>query len=139
MIWHRSVNGVSIRAVSLQAVGVGKSFGAFQALKDVTLDVGRGEFLTLLGPSGSGKTTFLMIVAGFEQPTVGRLMSDGEDITQRSAETRSFGMVFQGYALFPHMTVAQNIAFPLQVRKTPRDVIARRVAEIDRARRPERP
>ena len=130
MIWHRSVNGVSIRAVSLQAVGVGKSFGSFLALKDVTLDVGRGEFLTLLGPSGSGKTTFLMIVAGFEQPTVGRLMSDGEDITQRSAETRSFGMVFQGYALFPHMTVVQNIAFPLQVRKTPRDVIARRVAEI---------
>ena len=130
MIWHRSVNGVSIRAVSLQAIGVGKSFGSFQALKDVTLDVGRGEFLTLLGPSGSGKTTFLMIVAGFEQPTVGRLMSEGEDITQRSAETRSFGMVFQGYALFPHMTVAQNIAFPLQVRKTPRDVIARRVGEI---------
>ncbi len=121
---------MSIRAVSLQAIGVGKSFGSFQALKDVTLDVGRGEFLTLLGPSGSGKTTFLMIVAGFEQPTVGRLMSEGEDITLRSAEARSFGMVFQGYALFPHMTVAQNIAFPLQVRKTPRDLIARRVAEI---------
>ena len=121
---------MSIRAVSLQAIGVGKSFGSFQALKDVTLDVGRGEFLTLLGPSGSGKTTFLMILAGFEQPTVGRLMSEGEDITERSAETRSFGMVFQGYALFPHMTVAQNIAFPLQVRKTPRDVTQRRVGEI---------
>jgi len=121
---------VSIRAVSLQAIGVGKSFGSFQALKGVTLDVGRGEFLTLLGPSGSGKTTFLMIVAGFEQPTVGRLMSEGEDITERSAETRSFGMVFQGYALFPHLTVAQNIAFPLQVRKTPRDVTQRRVGEI---------
>ncbi len=121
---------MSIRAVSLQAIGVGKSFGSFQALKNVTLDVGRGEFLTLLGPSGSGKTTFLMIVAGFEQPTVGRLMSEGEDITLRSAETRSFGMVFQGYALFPHMTVAQNIAFPLQVRKTPRDVTQRRVGEI---------
>ena len=121
---------MSIRAVSLQALGVGKSFGSFQALKGVTLDVGRGEFLTLLGPSGSGKTTFLMIVAGFEQPTVGRLMSEGEDITERSAETRSFGMVFQGYALFPHMTVAQNIAFPLQVRKIPRDVTQRRVGEI---------
>src|SRR5580658_3693666 len=128
MIWHRSVNGVSIRAVSLQAIGVGKSFGAFQALKDVTLDVGRGEFLTLLGPSGSGKTTFLMIVAGFERPTEGRLMSDGADITDKSAEARSFGMVFQGYALFPHMTVEQNIAFPLQVRKTPRDIVGRRVA-----------
>jgi putative spermidine/putrescine transport system ATP-binding protein len=121
---------VSTRAVGLQAIGVGKSFGTFEALKNVTLDVGRGEFLTLLGPSGSGKTTFLMIVAGFEQPSAGRLMSEGEDITLRSAEARSFGMMFQGYALFPHMTVAQNIAFPLQVRKMPRDAVARRVAEI---------
>lgn len=121
---------MSMRAVGLQAIGVGKSFGTFEALKDVTLDVGRGEFLTLLGPSGSGKTTFLMIAAGFEQPSVGRLMSEGEDITMRNAEARSFGMVFQGYALFPHMTVAQNIAFPLQVRKMPRHVVSRRVAEI---------
>ncbi len=118
------------RAIDIQAVGIGKSFGAFQALKDVSLHVGRGEFLTLLGPSGSGKTTLLMILAGFEQPTRGRLMSEGEDITMKGAEARSFGMVFQGYALFPHMTVAQNIAFPLQVRKIPRDAIARRVAEI---------
>jgi len=121
---------VSARAVGLQTIGVCKSFGAFQALKNVSLDVGRGEFLTLLGPSGSGKTTFLMILAGFEHPTTGRLLSEGEDITAVSAEARSFGMVFQGYALFPHMTVAQNIAFPLQVRKVPRDVVARRVAEI---------
>ena len=121
---------MSKRAIGLEAIGVGKSFGTFQALKDVSLDIGRGEFLTLLGPSGSGKTTFLMILAGFEQPTAGRLVSEGEDITQKSAEARSFGMVFQGYALFPHMTVAQNIAFPLQVRKAPRDVISRRVADI---------
>src|ERR1700752_1020015 len=106
----RSADGVSTRAVGLQASGVG-----------------RGEFLTLLGPSGSGKTTFLMILAGFQQPTSGRLLSEGDDITARSAEARSFGMVFQGYALFPHMTVAQNIAFPLQVRKVPRSEIAKRV------------
>src|SRR3984957_17412617 len=119
-----------MRAVGLEAIGIGKSFGAFRALKDVSLDVGRGEFLTLLGPSGSGKTTFLMIVAGFERPTQGRLTSEGVDITLRSAEARSFGMVFQGYALFPHMTAEQNIAFPLLVRKTPRDIVGRRVAEM---------
>jgi putative spermidine/putrescine transport system ATP-binding protein len=121
---------VTSRAVGLQAVGIGKSFGAFRALRDVSLDVGRGEFLTLLGPSGSGKTTFLMIVAGFEQATSGKLISEGADITGRSAEARSFGMVFQGYALFPHMTVEQNIAFPLKVRKVARETIGRRVAEM---------
>ena len=71
----------------------------------MSLDIGRGEFLTLLGPSGSGKTTLLMILAGFEQPTTGRILSAGEDITAKTAEARAFGMVFQGYALFPHMTV----------------------------------
>jgi putative spermidine/putrescine transport system ATP-binding protein len=121
---------VNQRAVDIEAVGIGKSFGAFQALKDVSLHVGRGEFLTLLGPSGSGKTTLLMILAGFEKPTTGRLFSEGADITAKGAEARSFGMVFQGYALFPHMTVAQNIAFPLQVRKMPRDAVARRVGEM---------
>ena len=118
---------MTARAVGLSAVGIGKSFGAFPALKNVSLDIAPGEFLTLLGPSGSGKTTFLMIMAGFEAPSTGRLMSEGTDITARSAEARSFGMVFQGYALFPHKTVEQNIAFPLQVRKVPREEIARRV------------
>ena len=100
------------------------------ALNDLSLDIGRGEFLTLLGPSGSGKTTFLMILAGFMQPSDGRLISDGVDITDRPAEQRSSGMVFQGYALFPHMSVEANIAFPLQVRKQPADEIRQRVAEM---------
>ena len=120
-------------AAEIKAVGIGKSFGSFRALNELSLDIGRGEFLTLLGPSGSGKTTFLMILAGFLAPSQGRLFSDGVDITSRPAEQRSAGMVFQGYALFPHMTVESNIAFPLKVRKKSGAEIKRRVAEmIDR-------
>jgi putative spermidine/putrescine transport system ATP-binding protein len=104
------------KAAEIRAVSIGKTFGAFHALKNLSLDIGRGEFLTLLGPSGSGKTTFLMILAGFTAPTTGHLMMDGKDITDVPAEDRSYGMVFQGYALFPHLTVEQNIAFPLKVR-----------------------
>lgn len=118
------------RAAEIGAEGIGKSFGSFAALTDVSLTIGRGEFLTLLGPSGSGKTTFLMILAGFEAATRGRLTLDGADMTLTPAEARAFGMVFQGYALFPHMTVEENIAFPLKVqRRTPAD-IKRRVAEM---------
>ena len=120
----------SRRAAEIKASGIGKSFGSFHALKDVSIDIGRGEFLTLLGPSGSGKTTFLMILAGFEQPTAGRLVSDGRDITDEPAEKRSAGMVFQGYALFPHMSVEQNVAFPLKVRKHPAEEIRRRAHEM---------
>lgn len=118
------------QAAELKAVGIGKSFGAFHALKDISLDIGRGEFLTLLGPSGSGKTTFLMILAGFERASRGRLFNDGVDITDQPAERRSSGMVFQGYALFPHMSVAANIAFPLRVRRKSEQEIKRRVAEM---------
>jgi putative spermidine/putrescine transport system ATP-binding protein len=117
-------------AAEIRAEGIGKTFGKFRALRDLSLNIGRGEFLTLLGPSGSGKTTFLMIMAGFERPTHGRLTRDGVDITNLSAEQRAFGMVFQGYALFPHMTVEQNIAFPLNIRKIPGDVVRKRVGEM---------
>ncbi|WP_457939915.1 ABC transporter ATP-binding protein [Mesorhizobium sp. 10J20-29] len=118
------------RAAEIKAIGIGKSFGSFRALDDLTLDIGRGEFLTLLGPSGSGKTTFLMILAGFLPPSDGRLLSDGVDITRQPAELRSSGMVFQGYALFPHMTVEANIAFPLKVRKRSAADIRQRVGEM---------
>jgi putative spermidine/putrescine transport system ATP-binding protein len=118
------------RAAEIKAIGIGKSFGSFRALDDLTLTIGRGEFLTLLGPSGSGKTTFLMILAGFVQPTEGKLFSDGTDITERPAEQRAAGMVFQGYALFPHMSVEANIAFPLKVRKKSAAEIKRRVGEM---------
>ena len=127
------------RAAEIKAIGIGKSFGSFRALDNLSLDIGRGEFLTLLGPSGSGKTTFLMILAGFVQPTEGRLFSDGVDITDRPAEQRAAGMVFQGYALFPHMSVEANIAFPLKVRKKSRGRHQAPRRRDDRARRAERP
>jgi putative spermidine/putrescine transport system ATP-binding protein len=93
-----------------------KRYGSFTAVDRVSLQVGRGEFLTLLGPSGSGKTTILMAIAGFVAPSAGAVLLDGGDITGLPPEKRDFGMVFQGYALFPHMTVAENVAFPLRVR-----------------------
>ncbi|MDQ0471658.1 ABC transporter ATP-binding protein [Labrys wisconsinensis] len=117
-------------AVEIRAEGIGKTFGTFRALKDLSLTIGRGEFLTLLGPSGSGKTTFLMILAGFLEPSLGRLMADGRDITHVRAEERNYGMVFQGYALFPHMSVEANIAFPLKVRGRPAEEVRRRVGAM---------
>jgi putative spermidine/putrescine transport system ATP-binding protein len=97
--------------------GLTKRYGSFTAVDDVSLRIERGQFLTLLGPSGSGKTTILMCIAGFVAPTAGAVLLDGRDITALPPEKRDFGMVFQGYALFPHMTVAENVAFPLRVRK----------------------
>lgn len=118
------------RAAELSAQGIGKTYGDFKALHDVSLTIGRGEFLTLLGPSGSGKTTFLMILAGFIQSSSGTLSRDGVDITRLPAEKRGFGMVFQGYALFPHMTVEKNIAFPLQVQGRSTSEIKARVDQM---------
>ena len=110
----------------IEARGISKLFGTFRALRDVSLATADGEFLTLLGPSGSGKTTFLMVLAGFEPPSQGALILDGRDMTALGPEERGFGMVFQGYALFPHMSVAENIAFPLKVRRrSARDISAR--------------
>jgi spermidine/putrescine ABC transporter ATP-binding subunit len=99
------------------------------ALAGVDLTVQRGEMLTLLGPSGSGKTTLLKIVAGFETPDEGAVRVDGRDITMVPPAKRDIGMVFQNYALFPHMTVAENVAFPLMMRRVPRAERERRVQE----------
>ena len=107
-----------------------KNFGEFIAVDDVNLHIRRGEFLTILGPSGSGKTTLLMIIAGFLEATTGDIQFDGLSIMSLRPEKRNFGMVFQGYALFPHMTVRQNIAYPLEVRKGARDEIVKRVDEM---------
>jgi putative spermidine/putrescine transport system ATP-binding protein len=110
---------------------VSKRYGsAVLAVRDLHLDVFRGEFLTLLGPSGSGKTTALMMLAGFEEPSEGEILIDGQRIDKVPANRRGIGMVFQNYALFPHMTVAENLAFPLEVRKVPRPEIAQRVNAV---------
>ncbi len=101
-------------------VGVQKTYDGVQlVVRQLDLDIRRGEFLTLLGPSGSGKTTTLMMLAGFESPTAGEILLDGRPITRTPPHKRNFGMVFQNYALFPHMTVGQNVAYPLTVRKVP--------------------
>ena len=105
-----------------------KRFGGVPALKSLSLAVDEGELISLLGPSGCGKTTTLRCVAGFEQPDSGRILFDGQDITQLPPERRDIGMVFQNYALFPHMTVAQNLAFGLEMRKVERTAAAERIA-----------
>ncbi len=115
---------------SLQIRDVSKMFGTFQAVDGVTLDIEKGEFLTLLGPSGSGKTTLLMMIAGFLDITNGDIALDGSSITDVPAEKRNFGMVFQGYALFPHMSVRDNIGYALSVRKRPAPEIKARVDEM---------
>jgi len=110
--------------------GVQKTYdGSHLVVRQLDLDIRRGEFLTLLGPSGSGKTTTLMMLAGFESPTAGDILLDGKPITRTPPHKRHFGMVFQNYALFPHLTVGQNVAYPLTVRRQPRDEQARRVAK----------
>jgi putative spermidine/putrescine transport system ATP-binding protein len=109
--------------------GVSKYFGALRALDDVDLTVEEGEFLSLLGPSGCGKTTTLNVLAGFVAPDRGRVLIDGADVTDQPPYQRDLGVVFQSYALFPHMTVADNIAFGLRERRVPRRDIAARVAE----------
>ncbi|MGE0802039.1 MAG: ABC transporter ATP-binding protein, partial [Lautropia sp.] len=107
-----------------------KVYGPVVAVDDVSLDVRRGEFLTLLGPSGSGKTTVLGIIAGLIAPTRGTLRLSGEDVTDLPSNLRNIGVVFQSYALFPHMTVAENIAFPLKMHKVPGAEIPARVAQM---------
>ena len=109
--------------------GIRKAFGTVAALDGIDLEVKPGEFLTILGPSGSGKTTLLKIVAGFELPEAGDVLLGGEDVTFTAPARRNVGMVFQNYALFPHMDVRRNIAFPLEVRRLPRPEIDRRVGE----------
>jgi putative spermidine/putrescine transport system ATP-binding protein len=113
----------------LAIAGLTKRYGSFTALAPTNLEVAEGEFLTLLGPSGSGKTTLLSLIAGLVLPDGGELRINGRDATYAAPHERDIGLVFQNYALFPHMTIAQNIAFPLQMRRVDRAAAARRAHE----------
>jgi putative spermidine/putrescine transport system ATP-binding protein len=110
--------------------GVSKTYGAVTALAEATLDLSEGEFLTLLGPSGSGKTTLLMMVAGLAQPSGGEIWIDGHLATYAPPNKRDIGIVFQNYALFPHLTVYENIAFPLRMRRLAERTIAAEVKRV---------
>ncbi len=113
----------------LKLVDIGKAYGPVDAAKDINLHVAEGEFVTFLGPSGSGKTTTLMMVAGFTQPTEGGIELKGKPLDPIPVWKRDIGMVFQHYALFPHMSVAQNVAFPLEMRGVPKPERRKRVEE----------
>ncbi len=115
---------------NLSLKGVTKRFGDFTAIDDVSLDIPDGSFVCLLGPSGCGKTTLLRLMAGLEEPSAGRVFVGGEDQTDVPSEKRDFGMVFQSLALFPHLSVAQNVAYPLTIRGRPKSEARARAEEL---------
>ncbi len=125
-----STTAVELAGHKLDLYGLTKEYGGHRALYDVSLSVAPGEFLTILGPSGSGKTTVLMAIAGFLAPTHGTITLDGRDITRLPPDERDFGVVFQGYALFPHLSVFENVAFPLRVRGLSKADIAAKVGAV---------
>jgi iron(III) transport system ATP-binding protein len=117
-----------MKSVGIEIKNIALSFGSTAVLKDITLSIQPGEFFALLGPSGSGKSTLLRLIAGFNQHQRGELLIDGKDVTGTQPWLRNVGMVFQNYALWPHMTVAQNVAFGLEARKLPAAEIRTKVA-----------
>ncbi len=114
----------------LEVRGISKSFGDNKVIDDLSFEIGRGEFLTVLGSSGCGKTTLLRIICGLCEADGGQVLIDGVDVTSLEPNKRNVNTVFQNYALFPHMTVYDNIAYPLRMKKTPKSEIKRRVAEV---------
>jgi putative spermidine/putrescine transport system ATP-binding protein len=117
-------------SLPIAIAGLTKTYGSVTALDDVSLDIRSGEFITLLGPSGSGKTTLLMVIAGFIRPDHGSLKFGDQEVILKAPHLRGVGMMFQNYALFPHMNVAANIAYPLKIRGESGDVIKTKVNEV---------
>src|SRR5579859_1400292 len=132
--WHADRDALAMAVdsstVAISLEDVSKSFGAAAAVKSVSFTIRRGEFFSLLGPSGCGKTTTLRMIAGFETPDAGRIVLEGADVTAVSANRRPVNMVFQQYALFPHMSIYDNVAFGLKVKRIPRQDHRERVREI---------
>jgi putative spermidine/putrescine transport system ATP-binding protein len=124
------VSAVSRPALPISVSGVSKSYGDFRALVDVSIAIEAGEFITLLGPSGSGKTTLLMVLAGFVRAQHGRILFGQEEVIRTPPHRRNLGVVFQNYALFPHLSVAENVAYPLKLRGVARSKRQRRVEEV---------
>src|SRR6266404_2900990 len=116
--------------MAIEARNVSKRFGDFVALDDVSIAVPDGSLTALLGPSGGGKSTLLRVIAGLERPDRGRVVIDGADVTDSPAQKRGVGFVFQHYAAFKHMTVRDNVAFALRIRKRPKQEISKRVDEL---------
>src|SRR4051812_26995730 len=116
--------------MSISAKNVTKRFGDFVALDDVSIEVANGSLTALLGPSGSGKSTLLRVIAGLEVPDAGAVVIDEQDMTRRSPQDRGVGFVFQHYAAFKHMTVYDNVAFGLKIRRRPKAEIAERVGHL---------
>ena len=121
---------VGAQAPYLRLAGIRKDFGGFSALKGIDLDIAQGEFVCFLGPSGCGKTTLLRIIAGLEVQTAGRIELAGRDISALPPAERDYGIVFQSYALFPNLNVADNVAYGLVNRKVPRRAVTERVQEL---------
>jgi ABC-type Fe3+/spermidine/putrescine transport system ATPase subunit len=124
------MNSTSQRGVFLEIRNISHSYGKTQALQNVSLQAQKNEVLALLGPSGSGKSTLLSVIAGIAKPSAGQILVNGHDLLQFPPEARGLGMVFQDFALWPHMTVAQNVAFPLRVRRFAEKMITERTAEV---------
>jgi iron(III) transport system ATP-binding protein len=125
-----AVDSVAIRVEAVSKRFAHRVKGDIYAARDVSLEVRAGEFVTLLGPSGCGKTTTLRMIAGFEHPDAGRILIGGQDATSLPANQRNIGFVFQNYALFPHLSIFENVAYGLRVRAEPQDAVARRVGEV---------
>ena len=118
------------RDIAIEAVGLSKSYGPVRALKSVDIAIGRNEYFVLLGPSGGGKTTLLRMIGGFTKPTAGHILLHGADVSHLPPDKRPTSMVFQSYALFPHMTVTGNVGYGLKLKKLSKNEIQERTDAV---------